>query len=79
MYVNKNTFLVKGDLYTNMYFDHRLLERNENNVTIHVKGDIFFGVLRLPKNLKEDDYYMDYEVFVKQHGPIHDLIGFSKI
>jgi hypothetical protein len=79
MYINTNTFLVKGDLYTDMYLDPRLLERNDNNVTIHVKGDVHFGVLRPPKKLKDNDYYMDYSVFISTHGPIFDIIAFSKI
>jgi len=79
MYINKNTFVIRGDLYTDMYLDPRLLDRNENNITIHVKGDIHFGVLRPPKSLKTNDYYLDYEVFTSTHGPIYDLIGFSKI
>lgn len=79
MYINEKTFLVRGDLYTDMYLDPILLERNENNVTIHVKGDIHFGVLRPPSKLKEGDYYLDYEVFTSTHGPIFDIVAFSKI
>jgi hypothetical protein len=79
MYINKNTFLIKGDLYTDMYLDPKLLERNNNNVTIHIKGDIYFGVLRPPKSLKTNDYYLDYEVFRSTHGPINDIIAFSEI
>jgi len=79
MYINRNTFLVKGNLYTNMDFDPTLLERNENNVTVHVKGDVFFGVIRPPKNQKDGDMYIDYGVFIATHGPINDVIAFSKI
>ena len=80
MYINQNTFLIKGDLYTDMNFDYRLLDRNEGSITIHVKGDIFFGVLRQPKtNFKVGDYYLKYEDFLEVHGPIYDLVGFSEI
>jgi hypothetical protein len=79
MYINEKNFLIKGDLYTTMNLDYRLLDRNENNVTIHVKGDVHFGVSRPPKNLKDGDYYMDYRIFVSTHGPIFDIVAFSKI
>jgi len=79
MYINEKTFLIKGDLYTDMDFDQKLLGRNEKNVTIHVKGNIFFGVTRCPKNLKNGDYYLKYLDFISIHGPIYDLVGFSEI
>lgn len=79
MYINKTTFLVKGDLYTDMYLDVNYLDRTEGNVTIHVKGDVHFGVLRPPKNLKHEDYYMVHDVFTSTHGPIFDIVAFSEI
>jgi hypothetical protein len=79
MYINEKTYLVKGDLYTSMNFDVSLLDRSENSITIHVKKDIHFGVIRPPRKLEDGDEYIDYEVFILHHGPIRDLIAFSKI
>jgi len=75
--INQNTFVVTGNLYTDMYMDPRLLSEIGN--IIHVKGDVIFGVLRNPTRLKSGDYYMRYEEFIKSHGPICDVIAFSKI
>ena len=77
--INKNTLLVYGDLYTDMYMDVRLLNREDTSNIIHVKGDVFMGVLRYPVNMKQGDYYMLYEEFVEQHGKIRDIVGFSEV
>ena len=75
--IGDNKVLVKGDLYTNMYLDPRLL--SQPGISIHVKGDVHFGVLIAPNKLKSGDYYMDYETFIREAGKIYDIIGFSSI
>ena len=75
--IDENTFLVTGNLYTDMYMDPRLLD--DPGISIHVRGDVLFGVLRPPNKLKSGDVYMRYEEFINTHGPIYDLIACSKI
>ena len=77
--VNQNTIVILGNLYTDMYLDPGLLSIDSSDITIHVKGDIIFGVLRKPNRMKTKDYYLVYEDFLKTHGQIYDIIAFSKI
>jgi len=77
--IKENIFLVEGDLYTNMNLDVSWLSNNIRDSIIHVRGDVFFGVLRIPRKSKPDDYYLDYESFLKNYGSIYDVIAFSKI
>jgi len=77
--LNEKIFIVEGDLWTSMYLDADLITGQVSDNIIHVKGNIYFGVLRNPKNMKDGDYYMIYEDFIKQNGNISDIIAFSKI
>ena len=77
--LRKNIFLVEGDLYTNMNLDISWLSQNNNDNIIHVRGNVYFGVLRYPKLMKTGDYYMDFLDFTTKNGAIYDIIGFSKI
>ena len=77
--VNESTIVISGNLYTDMYLDWGLLSIDPSDITIHVKGDIIFGVLRKPNRMKTKDYYLVYEDFLKTHGQIYDIIAFSKI
>ena len=75
--IDARTFIVNGVLYTNMNFDARLLTRTPEAITIHVRGDIHFGVTRKPNKMNPGDHYLVYEDFIKTYGPIYDVIGFS--
>jgi hypothetical protein len=76
--ISEKNFMVEGNLYTDMYIDPRLLTTNPDANKIYVKGDVHFGILSSPKKMRELDYYMDYEKFLKEHGEIFDIFPFCK-
>lgn len=78
--IGNDIIVIDRVLYTDMYFDPRLLSVNPGAITIHVKGDVHFGVLRTPNKMQPGDYYLRYEEFHKEFpAGIKDIIGFSKI
>ena len=75
--VDEKTILVRGNIYTNMILDPRLLD--DIGITIHAKGDVFFGLEKKPNRMRTEDFYFDYEEFIRTYGPIYDIIASSKI
>ncbi len=76
-FINHNTVLIEGDIYTNMIMNADLL--TDGGISLHAKGDVFFGVMEPPNNLRRGDFYLDYIEFAKTYGPIHDLIACTNI
>ena len=76
-FIDNKTVVIEGNLYTDMYFDPELLD--SNGITIHVKRDVFLGIMEKPNRLKSGDIYMRYEEFINTYGPIYDILAFSKI
>ena len=68
---------VEGNVYTDMIMDGRLLA--DDGISLHVKGDVFFGVMKRPDRMKPNDFYLGYEEFVKRYGPIYDIIACSNM
>jgi hypothetical protein len=76
--ISEKNFMVEGNLYTDMDFDHRLLTSDDKANIIYVKGDVHFGILRSPEKMRPLDDYMDYKKFLSEHGEIFDIFPFCK-
>ena len=76
-FLNEKILLIEGNIYTDMIMDPGLL--TGNGITIHVKGDVFFGVMQKPNRLNPKDFYLRYEEFIKTYGHIFDIIAYSQI
>jgi len=76
-FIDEKTILVEGDIYTNMLMNPELL--SNNGIIIHARGDAFFGLTKYPKGMRPNDFYLNYEEFIKTYGPIYDIIVSSKI
>ena len=74
---NEKTLVIRGNIYTDMPFEPSLLAKD--GITIHSKKDIFFGIKEKPNRMRPEDFYFNYEDFIKRYGPIKDIIGFSDI
>ena len=79
IFINEKTIFIKGNIFTNIALDHTSLF-SDNGITIHSKRDVFLGIIVKPNRMRSDDFYLDYEEFLKEYPQgIYDIIGFSKI
>ena len=78
IFINEKTIFIKGNIFTNMPLDPTLF--SDDGITIHSKRDVFLGIIVKPNRMRSDDFYLDYEEFLKEYPQgIYDIIGFSKI
>lgn len=75
-FIDEKTLFVKGNLYTNMPLEPALLD--EAGIIIHAKRDVFLEMEKKPNRMRTEDFYLNYEEFIREHGPIKDIIAFSK-